>query len=129
MSSTVILEDEFGQIYTYHESKFNLNFPMRKIGLPGSSTITFSNGLIGENGLTDQIINEDPDILDLTYSEVIDRIKLSNIKSIEVNFQDTPKKWFQKVLVTDPSYMTWVDWLVIIGILLALICIFVISIL
>jgi hypothetical protein len=127
MSSTVLIEDEFGQIYTHHESKINLKFPMSKIGIPGNSTIIFSNKLIGEKGLTDEIVNEESDILELTYSEIIDRIKLSNIGSIEIKLHDTPNKWLQKVLITDTSHMTWVDWLVTVGILLVLICIFVIS--
>jgi hypothetical protein len=128
MTSTVLIEDEFGQVYTFHESRFNLHFPIRKIGIPGNSTLTFSNGPIGSTSLTDKIENESGDILSLTYEELLDRIRLSNIRSIEVETHDTPKKWFETALLIDPDYMGWKDWLVIVGIILILICIFVISI-
>jgi hypothetical protein len=68
MSFTVILEDEFGHIYTFRETKFNLDFPIQKIGIPGKSITTFSNDLVGSSALTDTIENNDSNILILTYA-------------------------------------------------------------
>lgn len=91
MSRTIVIEDEFGQVYSYNQSKFNLDFPMSKIGIPSNSTIYFSNVPIGDKGLTDKIVNDDPEILILSLQEILDRIRLSNIKSIELQQENTNK--------------------------------------
>lgn len=125
--SSVILEDEFRQIYTYHESKFNIDFPITKIGIPSNSTLVFSNRPIGVKGMKDSIKNEESEILSLTYSELIDRLKISNVKSVEVVRHSTTKRWFEKIVIVDPDYMTWKDWCVLIGIVVVLFFILYIS--
>lgn len=129
MSRTVLIEDEFGEVYTYLEPKFNLKFPMKKIGIPADSTIVFSNTKIGEPGLTDQIVNNESEILSLTLEEILDRIRLSSIESIEVKYYDVPHRWVRPHVIPDIKNNTYIDYLVIFGIVIILLSIFVISLL
>jgi hypothetical protein len=88
---SLIIEDEFGQIYIFPELRTNIDFPIRRIELPPNSKIILSNVRIGQNGLTDEIRNHSSDILSLTHSEIIDRIRLSSIRSFELKLNVKPQ--------------------------------------
>jgi len=127
MSDAVIIKDEFGQEYRYVESRFNVDIPLRHISIPPESIIIFHNVRIGEKGLSDQIPNDDTSRLELSHAELIERIKLSNVSSIEIELDRTIKRSAKKFVTTDTSHMTYTNWLVILGIVAVLIVIYFLS--